>query len=1087
MGAKLAYMSRAEISAVCSAICMGTRKRGRPSAVAVLLLLLLGSASCSLDDRPANGGLVVVVESDLAVPKDLEQVQVDVMLGAETFAHLDATLDGIGATLPREFRVPAAPAGKEQTPAWIRVTGWKAGQARIERSVITPIPTAYLGVLHVPLNVLCDGRLTTTGVSTCADGETCKQGRCDAALVATAIPDYLQQPGTSLRGVTTNDAGPAGGTCFDVRRCFKEATEVTPDLTTCSFPMVSLFNDRLNVALRYDLGHAGTCTESACWVVLDAGGEGFKQLGPNIVLPPGLCEANGLGGSLRVAVSQLCAPKTSDLPLCTMPATSDMPDVPISDVVTGMPQTVGDTCSGPGLRSCGQCGSSVRTCQSGLWSGYSECSDEGVCKPEATETCGNQGTRSCGGDCTWSGCDGQACDGPSTRACGNCGTQRRLCNNGQWAEWSACENQGACAPFDKQGCGANGAQACGGDCRWGACGDQSCSGAPSEPCGSRCGSHSRTCNNGVWSDWGLCIGEGDCAPNDMRACGSEGVQTCGGNCRWDATCTGQNCSGSPTQACGRCGTQARVCDMNSGRWSAWSACMGEGECTPDGTRACGSQGTQTCTGSCEWNDACTGQRCSGEASRACGDCGKQTRRCDTNTGAWLAWSACSSEGDCSPGQARACGAGGNQTCAADCQWDTTCPGQMCTGPNTEACGNCGTRSRTCDANTGRWSEWGMCTGQGMCTPGAFAQRMCGSFSGQTCNSQCQWAVCSCVGGYAACPNAGCVALDDDPRHCGRCDVACNAAQTCDDGECHCPNNTVLCGGRCLNTQTDASNCGKCGNVCGGGKSCQAGVCTCPTGETDCSGTCVDLGYDLQHCGSCANVCTQNNICAAGVCRCPPNTSACNGRCYDVTSDAQHCGTGCNVCPTGGACTRGVCGCPTGRAVCGGACVDTNTDASHCGPGCTACAPGGVCQAGQCGCPQGTGLCGGACVDTASDEAHCGANCAVCSPGASCTRGACACPAGQNVCGGVCTNTQTDAAHCGASCSVCMGGRTCQGGQCACPAGQNLCNGQCLNTQIDAKHCGAMCLECPAGAACTGGTCGCPAGQNVCSGACVNTT
>jgi hypothetical protein len=142
-----------------------------------------------------------------------------------------------------------------------------------------------------------------------------------------------------------------------------------------------------------------------------------------------------------------------------------------------------------------------------------------------------------------------------------------------------------------------------------------CQGAADRPCGN-CGTQSRTCRNGAWSEWGACGGEGPCAPNATQACGSAGTQSCGGSCQWGA-CTMQTCAGAASQACGNCGTQTRTCDGTSGTWSAWGACTGEGACAPGATQACGSGGTQSCGGSCQWG-ACTMQTCAGAASQACG-------------------------------------------------------------------------------------------------------------------------------------------------------------------------------------------------------------------------------------------------------------------------------------------------------------------------------------------------------------------------------------------------------------------------------------------------------------------------------------
>jgi hypothetical protein len=143
---------------------------------------------------------------------------------------------------------------------------------------------------------------------------------------------------------------------------------------------------------------------------------------------------------------------------------------------------------------------------------------------------------SCGNACAaGASCVGGSCQcppGPTSQKCGNCGTQTRACNrDGSWSAWSACSGQGACAPGTTQHCGANGTQNCNSSCQWGAC---SCTGPSSQHCGN-CGTQTRTCNNGTWSSWSACSGQGACAPGTTQQC-DDGidVQTCNSSCQWGA-------------------------------------------------------------------------------------------------------------------------------------------------------------------------------------------------------------------------------------------------------------------------------------------------------------------------------------------------------------------------------------------------------------------------------------------------------------------------------------------------------------------------------------------------------------------------
>lgn len=134
---------------------------------------------------------------------------------------------------------------------------------------------------------------------------------------------------------------------------------------------------------------------------------------------------------------------------------------------------------------CGNCGTRSRTCTGGAWGSWSACGGQGECAAGATESCGSGGSRSCSATCTWSACSGQTCVGPSSQACGACGTQTRACDagSGQWSPWGACQGQGLCSPGATQSCGGASTQTCTATCTWGACGSTcgngTCDGAES--------------------------------------------------------------------------------------------------------------------------------------------------------------------------------------------------------------------------------------------------------------------------------------------------------------------------------------------------------------------------------------------------------------------------------------------------------------------------------------------------------------------------------------------------------------------------------------------------------------------------------
>jgi hypothetical protein len=140
---------------------------------------------------------------------------------------------------------------------------------------------------------------------------------------------------------------------------------------------------------------------------------------------------------------------------------------------------------------------------------------------------------------------------------------------------------------------------------------------------------------------------------------------------------------------------------------------------------------------------------------------------------------------------RSCSSSYNATRRANLISDCQCsPGET----ETEACGNCGTRSRTCGGSC-TWGAWSGCGGQGVCSPGAQESEPCcdcGTKS-RSCTQQCEWAE---WGGCAG-PDPGGACATGEPGPCAegtaRCVEGCSAcvsdytptAEVCDafDNDC----------------------------------------------------------------------------------------------------------------------------------------------------------------------------------------------------------------------------------------------------------------------------------------------------------------
>ena len=82
--------------------------------------------------------------------------------------------------------------------------------------------------------------------------------------------------------------------------------------------------------------------------------------------------------------------------------------------------------------------------------------------------------------------------------------------------------------------------------------------------------------------------------------------------------------------------------------------------------------------------------------------------------------------------------GGGQNCVCSTDGKT----------ETQMCGNCGQKERTCDGC--QWSDWSSCMGEGVCAAGATEMASCQETGTQTrtCSEQCEW------GSWSACQGGG---------------------------------------------------------------------------------------------------------------------------------------------------------------------------------------------------------------------------------------------------------------------------------------------------------------------------------------------
>jgi hypothetical protein len=273
-------------------------------------------AACSARVLPPPGEVIVVVDTDMAVPKDVDEVEIEVLARGEP---LLANRYGVGADALRLPATLGLLSGGDSTSVTVRAIGYQAGHARVLVEAVTIVPTDRVAMLRMPLSWLCDGQVketnasdgTTHAASTCPDGATCRAGACvDATTSAADLPAFA--PADVFGGGT----GDGDGACFDAASCFTgSAKPATPDPATCTIDVPS-GGAGPNVAVALDPGKAGFCDAGACYVVLAAESPfGWQTQAGRVALPQAVCGLVAKGDA-RVVVSTACPSRRASIPVC---------------------------------------------------------------------------------------------------------------------------------------------------------------------------------------------------------------------------------------------------------------------------------------------------------------------------------------------------------------------------------------------------------------------------------------------------------------------------------------------------------------------------------------------------------------------------------------------------------------------------------------------------------------------------------------------------------------------------------------------------------------------------------------------------
>ncbi len=316
--------------------------------VGALLASMLAPSCAKKADDP-TGELMLAIQTDMSIPKDVDAVWIEVSSYGNTVFRNRYEVGPSGVKIPATLAIQASP-GKSP-PVTIRVISEHASVTRTLREVVTTVPPDRVATLRMPIQWLCDGsgqRIPNTTPpqfsNGCPAGQTCVGGSCASSDVdSTKLPSF--KPGDVYGG----GSGDGDGTCFDTVTCLSTNTPLSVDLQTCTVDVSQLGGAQaahpdggtvgsdgdagvppsgaattaraaldaasLNIGLELPIGGDGICNDNACFVPLD-GDTGWVLDNTTLKLPPAVCERLSAGTILEVVASTSCPTKTAGTPTC---------------------------------------------------------------------------------------------------------------------------------------------------------------------------------------------------------------------------------------------------------------------------------------------------------------------------------------------------------------------------------------------------------------------------------------------------------------------------------------------------------------------------------------------------------------------------------------------------------------------------------------------------------------------------------------------------------------------------------------------------------------------------------------------------
>ncbi|WP_437318593.1 hypothetical protein [Sorangium sp. So ce385] len=257
-------------------------------------------AACS---APVTGELMIAVQTDMAMPKDLDRFHLEVLSGGNPVIDDSFSL----GTDPEDVSLPGTQGltASDDPRLEIRITlrGFLRERVRVLHTVVTTVPEDRVATLWMPLHFLCSGE-EADAEEACGADRTCVAGTCvDPHVSAELLPDYVERD--VLRRA-----------CFDVARCFGGADLAEVEPAGCTIAA----SDDVNVAIATE--GDGICGPSGCFVPLEAESEvGWRRTPEGrIALPKAICSPERQPAPVVVTspVTATCPRKQIGDPLCAV-------------------------------------------------------------------------------------------------------------------------------------------------------------------------------------------------------------------------------------------------------------------------------------------------------------------------------------------------------------------------------------------------------------------------------------------------------------------------------------------------------------------------------------------------------------------------------------------------------------------------------------------------------------------------------------------------------------------------------------------------------------------------------------------------